>query len=289
MAQSLKRIMTKQEYQSGRVKSNKQDGSREFVTLLAAICAVDTAAPPTLLYKRASGDLMSSWVEDVDKGDTAYFGSSAQGCSNNQFRLKWLTQVFHLHTEDKVKKARWRRLLIVDGHSSHVNMEFLDTCDRLRIVVLILPPHSTHRLQPLDVSLFGALASSYSFEINEIMRKSAGITSLTKRNFWICFKAAWEKSFTPKNIESGFQRCGYWPFEPQVVLSVIIPRPTTPPKESTKLQKPLKSPKTSKSIRQFQKEYILHPSPRKLQKLFRANEVLAAQSSIQSFRADRLE
>jgi hypothetical protein len=201
--------MTKQEYQSGRVKSNKQDRSREFVTVLAAICADGTAVPPTLIYKRASRDLMSSWVEDVNKGDTACFGSSAQGWSNNQFGLKWFTQVFHPHTEDKAEKARCRRLLIVDGHSSHVNIEFLDTCDRLRIVVLILPPHSTPRLQPLDVSLFGALASAYSFEINEIMRKSAGIASLTKRNFWICLKAAWEKSFTPKNIESGFRTCGY--------------------------------------------------------------------------------
>jgi hypothetical protein len=33
----------------------------------------------------------------------------------------------------------------------------------------------------------------------------------------------------------------------------------------------------------------LHPPPRKLQKLSWANEALAAQSSIQSFRADRLE
>jgi hypothetical protein len=289
MAQSLKRIMTRKEYESGRIRSNKQDGSREFITLLAAICADGTAVPPALIYKGASGDLSSSWVEDVGEGDKAYFGSSAQGWSNNQFGLEWLTKVFNPATVEKATRARCRRLLIVDGHSSHVNLEFLETCDRLRIVVLILPPHSTHRLQPLDVSLFGALATAYSFEINEIMRKSAGLTSLTKRNFWLCFKAAWEKSFIPKNIESGFRRCGYWPFNPQIVLSIITPRPTTPQGEATTVRSLLKTPRTSKSIRQFQKEYLKNPSPRKLTKLFKANELLAAESSIQAFRADGLE
>jgi colicin import membrane protein len=70
---------------------------------------------------------------------------------------------------------------------------------------------------------------------------------------------------------------------------VINPRPITPLKESVVIQKPLKTLKTSKSIRQFQREYLSYPSLRKLQKHFRANEALAAQSSIQSFRADRLE
>jgi hypothetical protein len=83
MAQSLKRVMARKEYESSRVDSNKQDRSREFITLLAAICADSTAIPPTLIYKSASRDLMSSWVEDVGEGDTAYFGSSAQGWSNN--------------------------------------------------------------------------------------------------------------------------------------------------------------------------------------------------------------
>jgi hypothetical protein len=112
------------------------------------------------------------------------------------------------------------------------------------------------------------------------MRKSAGLTLLSKRNFWLCFKAAWEKSFTAKNIESGFRRCGYWPFNPQLVLDIINPRPETPQEEPTIVGRPLKTPKTSKSIRQFQREYLAYPSLRKLSKLFRANETLAAESSI---------
>ena len=72
----------------------------------------------------------------------------------------WLEQVFHRCT---VKKAgNRRRLLLVDGHSSHVNMQFIDRCDSLRILLLILPPHTTHRLQPLDVGLFSPLSTYYT-------------------------------------------------------------------------------------------------------------------------------
>ena len=53
------------------------------------------------------------------------------------------------------------RLLLVDGHSSHVNLAFLDYATSNRVVVLVLPPHSTHRLQPLDLGLFGPLSKAY--------------------------------------------------------------------------------------------------------------------------------
>jgi hypothetical protein len=282
-AHAVKRVMTRKEYESQRVRSNRQDGSREFITLLAAICADGTAIPPALIYKGVSGDLMDTWVEDVGEGDKAFFGSSSAGWSNNEFGHEWLVKVFDPST---ATKTRGRRLLVVDGHSSHVNMKFLDTCNTLRIVVLVLPPHATHRLQPLDVGLFGPLASSYSFEINEIMRKSGGLSQLSKRNFWACFQKAWEASFTCQNIQSAFQKTGYWPLNPNTVLDVIRSQaqPITPPPLDY-----LKTPKTSKAIRRFQKEYTKNPSPRKLDKLFKANEALAAETSIQLFRAQGLQ
>ena len=173
--------MTLKEYQSGRVNSAKQDGSREFISLLASICADGTAPPPTLIYKGDSGDLQDTWVEDIEASDKAYFGVSSTGWSSDAFGLEWLTKVFDPHT--RIKAGRSRRLLIVDGHSSHVNMAFLDKCDQLRIIVLILLPHSTHRLQALDVSLFQPLATAYSYEINKILHESRGIVSLSKRMF----------------------------------------------------------------------------------------------------------
>jgi hypothetical protein len=60
------------------------------------------------------------------------------------YGLVWLNKVFDPHTRDKAKRSR--RLLIVDGHLLHVNMAFIDRCDQLKILVLILSPHLTHKL-----------------------------------------------------------------------------------------------------------------------------------------------
>ena len=57
MARKLKRVLTKKVYNSGKVKGAAQDGSQEFISLLASICADGTKIPPALIYKGTSGDL----------------------------------------------------------------------------------------------------------------------------------------------------------------------------------------------------------------------------------------
>ena len=59
-------------------------------------------------------------------------------------------------------------------------MSFLEFADSRRIIVMILPAHSTHRLQPLDVGLFSPLATAYSKRLTEIMAESHGMVSMGK-------------------------------------------------------------------------------------------------------------
>jgi hypothetical protein len=76
------------------------------------------------------------------------------------FAKTGLQSLFDPQISDKAKRD-WR-LLILDGHGSHYTLDFLEWCHKRRILVAIYPPHSTHRLQPLDVSLFRPLATYYS-------------------------------------------------------------------------------------------------------------------------------
>jgi hypothetical protein len=274
--------MTLQALKTGRVNSARQDGSREFISLLACICADGSALPPALIYKGASGDLQSSWTDDLITEDQAFFTTSATGWSSDAHGLQWLQKVFDPATVQKA--GRSRRLLIVDGHSSHINMAFLDMCDKLRILIMVLPPHSTHRLQPLDVSLFLPLATRYSQKIQQLLHQSDAITSITKRTFWSCFKPAWDSSFTEANILSGFRKTGIWPLEPTQVVNIIALEPSLP---ESSLQR-LKTPVTAKGMRQFHKAYLANPSPSLVRQLFRANNVLATQAAIADHRAKGL-
>ena len=187
----------------------------------------------------------------------------------------WLDKVFQRYTVKKTNNRR--RLLIVDGHSSHVNMQFIDRCDALRILLLILPPHSTHRLQPLDVGLFSPLSNYYTQGLNELMFNSLNMVGMSKRSFWGIFIIAWRKAFNTQNIESAFRKTGIFPYNPQLILDVITKPSSIESSESTS---PIKTPMTSRSTRRMHKLYFKQPSDLLLTKIIRANERLVSEHAI---------
>ena len=112
-------------------------------------------------------------------------------------------------------------------------MAFVDWANRHGIILLILPPHITHRLQPLDVGLFQPLSTAYSWELNTFMNQSGGHVSMSKGFFWPKFKRSWDKAFTESNIQSAFRKSGIWPTDGTDVLKTIT-RPTlASPKKTT--------------------------------------------------------
>ena len=265
--------MTLDALKSGRIMGASQDGSREFLSLLACICADGTKLPPALIYKGESHDMLDSWIQDFKEGQQAYFASTANGWSCDDLGLQWLQKVFHKHTKAKARNRR--RLLIVDGHSSHVNLKFIDWADRHRIILMILPPHSTHRLQPLDVSLFSPLATAYSNQLTKLMFDSFGLVSMSKREFWPLFRVSWEEAFTQENILSGFANTGIWPYKPSIVLDKI--KHPAAPKPSIIEER---TPMTCRAVRRVHKAYQKSPCAKRLTYILNANSRLAAANSI---------
>ena len=217
-----RRIFTKAQYKSGNFLGHQQDGNTEWVTLVATICADGTSLPPGLIYMAASGDIQDSWVQDLDTSEhTAHFASSPTGWTNDHLGYEWLTKVFDRYSKPKARQGRDYRLLFVDGHGSHLNMKFLNWCSEHRILVAVYPPHSTHRLQPLDVSLFSPLSIYYSQELDTFTTRSRGTVRLTKREFHSLFWSAYNKGFTKHNIESGWSKTGLYPFDPSKVMRIF--------------------------------------------------------------------
>ena len=247
---SMKRIVSLQALLSKKLLGACQDGSREFLSLIATICADGTALPPALIYQGGSGDLQNSWLEDFDHSqEEAYFAASPKGWTNEKLGVSWLTGLFEKHTK---RKAGFRkRLLIVDGHNSHVNMRFIEACDERSIILAILPPHATHRLQPLDLKIFSPLSMAYSLEIDRIIQSSQGFTRLTKRSFWSLFRTAWKKAVSEHNVCSAFASAAIHPLDPSLVLSQV--RLKTPSPELSDEKAPTKTPAGVRSIRRHVK------------------------------------
>jgi hypothetical protein len=274
------RIMSLEAFRSSRIQFALTDGNREFVTLLACICADGTKIPVGLIYKGESHDLQDTWVEEVDDSDEVYFAASENGWTCNSLGLQRLEKIFDPHTKEKA--GRGRRLLIVDGHSSHENMAFLDWADPHRIIVAVMPAHSTHRLQPLDVGLFAPLSTAYTKQLNALALKSAGIVSITKRFFYPLFRDAFNEAFTQKNIKRAFEKTGIWPHNPEQVLSKLRkPEPALEPiPEPIPANKTLETPKTCRSVRRVQKAYKNDRRESTLDLILYANLHLTAEQSI---------
>jgi hypothetical protein len=84
-----------------------------------------------------------------------------------------------------------------------------------------MPTHTSHILQPLDVSCFGPLKKVYSSQIENKMR--LGINYITKEEFLPTFFTAHQQVMTAKNITSGFKATGLIPFDLERVLDKLGP------------------------------------------------------------------
>ena len=98
----------------------------------------------------------------------------------------------------------------MDGHTSHINLPVSEFCRDHGIILYCFPPHSSHVLQPLDVTVFGPLKKQWNKSIDDF--KSEHKRAMTKLDFFPVFDKAWKNSTNPRNAISGFRKTGLIPF-----------------------------------------------------------------------------
>ena len=122
-----RRIFSQRAFEAGRVDYMVQDGSREWITLVATICANGLYLSPSLIYLVISSNLQDFWLQDFKPNKyPCFFTLSPTGWTNNELGSMWLTKIFNRETKQKACQGREWRLLIVNGYSSYVNIKFLN-------------------------------------------------------------------------------------------------------------------------------------------------------------------
>jgi hypothetical protein len=153
---------------------------------------------------------------------------SENGWTTNEVTLEWLK---HFEKFTRTKTVGKYRLLVLDGHESHHSVEFEEYCRTNNILTLCMPAHSSHLLQPLDVGCFGPLKKAYSRQIENLVRSR--ITHISKEAFIPAFVEAFKATMTKANIQGGFRGAGLVPYDPEVVISQLDIKLSTPiPKNS---------------------------------------------------------
>ena len=114
------RCVTKRGRNNPRVK---QDGKREFITALEAVSADGFVFPSFLIAKGTKHCF--DWYKNVHEEDKdARFAVSKKGWTDNIMAMHWLTEVYNPISRDRCP-GPGKRLLILDGHVSHINYTFL--------------------------------------------------------------------------------------------------------------------------------------------------------------------
>jgi hypothetical protein len=122
------------------------------------------------------------------------------------------------------------RLLLCDGHDSHISGNFVTFCIENDIVLLILLPHASHLIQPLDVGLFGPLKTAISVRMDRLIR--TGIAQLRKDEWVEVYSDARKAAFTFANILAEWRGAGVFPLNRVRVLRQLRSIESTPPPPS---------------------------------------------------------
>jgi hypothetical protein len=120
--------------------------------------------------------------------------------------------------------------LIVDGYSSHVTARFIAFYIISKIDLFLLLLYSSHKTQPLDLSIFRPLKTVINLEVDRIFQHST--IRLPRIEWTSAYIKARARCFKPSSIESGFRKASIYLFDPKILLLTITPPPRTPSPEN---------------------------------------------------------
>ncbi|CEJ56112.1 hypothetical protein PMG11_02335 [Penicillium brasilianum] len=221
-----------------------QPGNREWVTAIETTCADGYSLPPCIIFK---GQVyIAGWFESLNFPPNSRIEVSNNGWTTDEIGLRWLQKLFIPLTNSRVR-GRFR-LLILDGHGSHLTPQFDRICAENDIIPLCMPSHSSHLLQPLDVGCFAVLKRAYGRFVSDLAR--TGYNHIDKLDFLADYPRARLEAFQPNIIQSSFAATGIVPVNADRVLSKLnisirTPSPLSSRPSSRSSQFTPKTPKTA--------------------------------------------
>ncbi|XP_053395668.1 jerky protein homolog-like [Mercenaria mercenaria] len=174
------------------------------VTIIASGSAAGIRLPPYYVFPGMR------WNQDLLTGASP--GSvgtvTESGWSNSAVFMEYLEQHFLKHVSTKDHPV----IILFDGHKSHVNLTLSTWGEANNVVFFVLPPHTSHVTQPLDVGCFGPLKNIYHSECQAYMRRNPGM-QINRCNIAEISSKAYNKGVCAENLISAFKKTGVYPLQ----------------------------------------------------------------------------
>ena len=133
--------------------------------MVGCINAVGQALPPFVVFD--AKNLNMQWCEDEVPGTT--YGLSDNGWMDMKLFKGWFVK----HFLQLVGSAR-PVLLLMDGHSSHYNLEAVDLAKKNDVILFTLVPHTTHEMQLLDTAVYAPLKTHWQDVCHRYLQSHPG-------------------------------------------------------------------------------------------------------------------
>ncbi|KAF8582459.1 CENP-B protein, partial [Ramaria rubella] len=130
----------------------------QLVTVLEAV-STDGMAVLVLLVLPGSKE-PNEWWADTPEGRGSVV-CTLNGWTDNEVYLGWFKKIFLPYATSWNMSGK-PILLITDGHKSYKMCELMETAFEKDVLLFCLPPHTTDRLQPLDISVSGPLQKNWA-------------------------------------------------------------------------------------------------------------------------------
>lgn len=136
-------------------------------------------------------------------------GANPSGWSNETLFVQYIN-----HFIQYTKPSAENKVLIMDNHESHMRLDAINLAKKNHIIFLTLPPHTSHKLQPLDRTVFGPYKTYYNQAVKELMVQNH--RPITIYNIAGCISKAYGRAFSVHNITKGSQVTGIYPLNTEI-------------------------------------------------------------------------
>lgn len=178
-----------------------------LITVIACMSAGGSFVPPYFIFPRKNSN--PSLMKNAPPGSD--YACHISGWVQTDIFTDWFK---HFLKSTKPTKEQ-PHLLILDGHYSHTrNAEMLELARKNGVVVISLPPHSSHKMQPLDKTFMGPLKTYYCDEIRSFIREKG--RKVTHYDIAELFAKAYSKVQVGRIAINGFKCTGIYPFDKHI-------------------------------------------------------------------------
>ena len=184
-------------------------------TLISCGNAVGAALPPFIVFKgtRMLPDLLQGATPGTEGRVTA------KGWSNSLVFQDFLKNHFLKYVQRDEPSSKV--LLLYDGHKSHYCASLIEWARDNNIILFVLPPHTSHILQPLDICVFGPFKRIYYSLCDKFMKENPGMV-ISRYNLCSLICRASQLAATPANIVSAFKKAGIYPFNRHAIPDELV-------------------------------------------------------------------